>query len=136
MAEENTAAPDAAGDGAASTPDSALDVGTYEVLSTRLADFATELTGRAETLNAARTEAFGSTELRLAGTTRIRTANNCVPRDMVQVGGHLLFGYNVHMGLKSHTDVGDVFALHEFAAEDGKFSFAEVEQAGHVLDDA
>src|SRR5690606_24230766 len=70
-----------------------------------------------------------------------RTANNCVPRDMVQVGGHLLFGYNVHMGLKSHTDVGDVFAVHRFEHEPGEdgaggtFSFAEVEQGGHVLDD-
>ena len=122
MAEESTAAA------------SALDAGTYEVLSTRLADFAAELTGRAESLNAARTEAFGSTELRLAGTTRIRTANNCIPRDMVQVGGHLLFGYNVHMGLKSHTDVSDVFTLHRFDAEDGGFSFTEVERGGHVLD--
>ncbi len=114
---------------------SALDAGTYEVLSSRLADFAAELTGRAESLNAARTEAFGSTELRLLGTTRIRTANNCIPRDMVQVGGSLLFGYNVHMGLKSHTEVCDVFTIHDFVREEGKFSFTEVERAGHVLDD-
>ncbi|GAB3656228.1 DNA repair ATPase [Glycomyces tarimensis] len=113
----------------------ALDAGTYEVLSKRLADFATELSDRAESLNAARTDAFGGSELRLLGTSRIRTANNCVPRDMVQVGGHLLFGYNVHMGLKSHTDVGDVFALHDFVRQDGKFSFTEVDRAGHVLDD-
>ncbi|GAB3234507.1 DNA repair ATPase [Glycomyces halotolerans] len=112
-----------------------LDAGTYEVLSKRLADFATELTARAESLNAARTDAFGGTELSLLGTSRIRTANNCVPRDMVQVGGHLLFGYNVHMGLKSQTEVGDVFALHRFERQDGKFSFAEVDTAGHLLDD-
>ncbi|HEU5128303.1 MAG TPA: DNA repair ATPase, partial [Glycomyces sp.] len=117
------------------------DAGTYEVLSGRLDDFAAELTARSEALNAARTEAFGSTELKLLGTSRIRTANNCVPRDMVQVGGHLLFGYNVHMGLKSHTDVCDVFAVHRFEREDAEdgasatFSFTEVEQGGHVLDD-
>ncbi|MCH7229400.1 DNA repair ATPase [Glycomyces sp. L485] len=118
------------------TAATALDAGTYEVLSKRLADFATELTDRAETLNAARTDAFGGTELSLLGTTRIRTANNCVPRDMVQVGGHLLFGYNVHMGLKSHTDVGEVFTVHDFLRQDGKFSFGDVDAPGHVLDDA
>ena len=50
-----------------------LDAGTYEVLRDRLAAQAAELARRAEALNARRTEAFGSTELRLAGTERIRT---------------------------------------------------------------
>ena len=118
------------------TESGALDAGTYEVLSKRLADYAAELTERAEALNAERVNAFGSTELSLLGTTRIRTENNCVPRDMVQVGGRLLFGYNVYMGLKAHTAVGDVFALHEFVREEGKFSFREVDSSGHLLDDS
>jgi hypothetical protein len=152
MAAENSAA--TADTDAAGT--AGLDAGTYEVLSKRLADFAATLTDRAETLNAARVEAFGSTELSLLGTTRIRTANNCVPRDMVQVGGQLLLGYNVHMGLKQQTDVADVFAVHHFERKYGErkhgerkngesggsesgggteFSFTEVDAPGHVLDD-
>jgi hypothetical protein len=121
---------------------SALDAGTYEVLSSRLADFAAELADRAEALNAARTAAFGSTGLTLLGTTRIRTANNCVPRDIARVGGRLLFGYNVHMGLKSHTAVGDVFALHDVVRKrserdgDGEaITFSEVSAPGNLLDE-
>ncbi|MEU5871810.1 DNA repair ATPase [Glycomyces sp. NPDC047369] len=127
MAEEQTAAD--------TTPETSLDGGTYEVLSTRLAGYAAELADRAEALNASRTGAFGSTELTLLGTTRIRTANNCVPRDIARVGGRLLFGYNVHMGLKSQTGVADVFALHDFVREDGNFAFTDVAEPGHLLDD-
>jgi hypothetical protein len=47
-----------------------------------------------EALNTRRVATFGSAELRLLGTERIRTANNCVPRDVAQVGGAMLFGYN------------------------------------------
>ncbi|WP_156722149.1 DNA repair ATPase [Streptomyces apocyni] len=90
-----------------------LDAGTYDVLRDRLAGQATELARRAEALNTRRTEAFGSTELELTGTERIRTENNCVPRDIASVGGKLLFGYNVFIGLKPETAVGDVFALHD-----------------------
>ena len=57
--------------------------------------------------------------MRLLGTERIRTENNCVPRDIAQVGGAMLFGYNVFIGLKAETSVADVFAVHSFA--DGKF---------------
>ncbi|MFG2026293.1 DNA repair ATPase [Streptomyces sp. NPDC048825] len=91
----------------------ALDTGTYEVLRDRLAAQAAELARRAEALNARRTEEFGSTRLELTGTERIRTEHNCVPRDIVAVGDHLLFGYNVFLGLKPETTVADVFAMHD-----------------------
>ncbi|MDH2387782.1 DNA repair ATPase [Streptomyces sp. HNM0663] len=91
-----------------------LDAGTYEVLRERLGAQAAELARRAEELNARRVETFGSMELKLAGTERIRTENNCVPRDIVSVGeDRLLFGYNVFLGLKPQTSVDDVFALHD-----------------------
>ncbi|MFC4333978.1 DNA repair ATPase [Salininema proteolyticum] len=111
----------------------ALDQGTYEVLTRRLAARADELSRRAEALNGDRVEAFGSTELTLLGTARVRTANNCVPRDMVQVGGKLLFGYNVHIGLRSTTGVSDVFTVYDFAGEGGKFALTEAEETHHVL---
>lgn len=94
-----------------------LDAGSYEVLRNRLAERAAELARRAERLNARRLEVFGRTELRLIGAERIRTENNCVPRDIVSVGGLMLFGYNVFIGLKPETTVDDVFSLHRFAVE-------------------
>lgn len=96
-----------------------LDAGSYEVLRNRLVGQAGELARRAERLNARRLEVFGSTELRLLSTERIRTGNNCVPRDIVPVGGLMLFGYNVFIGLKPETTVDDVFSLHRFERERG-----------------
>ncbi|MFC0527942.1 DNA repair ATPase [Phytohabitans kaempferiae] len=101
----------------------ALDVGTYEVLRTRLAERSAELARRAEALNARRLEVFGSAEMRLVGTERIRTENNCVPRDIVSIGGLMLFGYNVFIGLKPETTVDDVFAVHAFSRDGEAFRF-------------
>ncbi|MEV0808927.1 DNA repair ATPase [Micromonospora sp. NPDC050200] len=100
--------------GAAAPGGGGLDAGSYEVLRNRLVRQAAELTRRAERLNARRLEVFGSTELRLLSTERIRTEHNCVPRDIVSVGGLMLFGYNVFIGLKPETTVDDVFSLHHF----------------------
>ncbi|WP_328594254.1 DNA repair ATPase [Actinomadura macrotermitis] len=121
------------------TPDAeaGLDHGTYEVLRARLAGQAAELAGRAERLNARRLEVFGGTELRLLGTERIRTEQNCVPRDVVSVGGLMLFGYNVFLGLKPETEVGDVFSLHRFTGGDDGFAFetARLDAVPGLLDD-
>ncbi|MEU4802351.1 DNA repair ATPase [Actinosynnema sp. NPDC023587] len=112
-----------------------LDAGTYEVLKARLADQAAGLARRAEALNARRLEVFGSAELALLGTERIRTENNCVPRDCVSVSvadehgtavsGLMLFGYNVFIGLKPETTVDDVFSLHRFARDGDAFRFED-----------
>ncbi|MDP9799706.1 hypothetical protein J2S43_008218 [Catenuloplanes nepalensis] len=112
-----------------------VDAGTYEVLRGRLAEQAAELARRAERLNARRAETFGGAELRLLGTERIRTENNCVPRDIVSVGGRMLFGYNVFIGLKSETTVGDVFALHGFTRTGETFSFDDPGPVPGLLDD-
>lgn len=113
-----------------------LDAGTYEVLRARLADQAAGLARSTEALNDRRVETFGSTALELVATERIRTENNCVPRDIVPLGETMLFGYNVFMGLKPETTVDDVFAVHgkDFGAvpagflDDPKFrnDFAEL----------
>ncbi len=92
----------------------ALEGGSYEVIRSRLLEPAEVLTGKADQLNARRKETFGGTELAVIGNERVRTENNCVPRDIVQVGGQLLFGYNVFIGLKHRDQVGDVFSLHRF----------------------
>lgn len=88
-----------------------LEAGTYEVLRARLAASAGQLAERAQALNARRLEVFGGSELRLAGSDRIRTGSDCVPRDIVAVGGRLLFGHNGRAGIHPQTTVDDVFSL-------------------------
>ncbi len=100
--------------------------GSYEVLRARLAQQAAELGGRVQRLNARRQEVFGGIELSVLGNTRVRTENNCVPRDIVQVGGHLLFGYNVFVGLRTETHVRDVLGLHELRQGDDGFDLHEL----------
>ena len=102
------------------TQDSAqMEGGSYEVIRKRLREQGAELARRANALNEKRTQTFGGTVLTVVGNTRVRTENNCVPRDIVNVGGKLLFGYNVFLGLKTGTAVADVFSLHDFASEAG-----------------
>lgn len=112
--------------GGSAAPDAALAGGTtggttggntggnYEVLRARLAASGQELARRAEALNAHRKALFGTTEPQLIATERVRTEHNCTPVDIVGVGDHLLLGYNVFLGLKSETRLGDVLALHRF----------------------
>ncbi|ANZ37405.1 DNA repair ATPase [Lentzea guizhouensis] len=100
-----------------------LDAGTYEVLRARLAEQAAGLARSTEALNDRRVETFGSQALELVATERIRTENNCVPRDIVPLGEQMLFGYNVFLGLKPETAVADVFAVHgkDFGPADASF---------------
>ncbi|MFB6873636.1 DNA repair ATPase [Streptomyces sp. NPDC056323] len=88
------------------------DAGTYDVLRRRLGDRAAELARRAEELNARRTDEFGSTELRLTGTEQIRTGHAAVPRDLVAVGGQLLFGFERGPGAAAPAELSDVLALY------------------------
>ncbi|MFN3405318.1 MAG: DNA repair ATPase [Cytophagaceae bacterium] len=91
-----------------------LDAGTYEILKSRLEKASSELTERLNKLNEERKNVFGAIETKLIATDRITTENNCVPRDMIALGQYLLFGYNVHIGLRSETVLSDVFSIYEF----------------------
>lgn len=86
--------------------------GDYDVLRRRLRTHATELAGRATALNARRTEAFGATGLQLLGSEQIRTARPSTPRDLVALGGELLFGFERGPGQQSEPAVDDVLALY------------------------
>jgi len=103
-----------------------LDRGTYEILRDRLEGHAKVLRERANELNARRLELFGGAEMTVAGNERIRTENNCVPRDIRPVGAHLLFGYNVFIGLKTETRVEDVLSLRSFEPTETGFEFEPV----------
>ncbi|WP_437644100.1 DNA repair ATPase [Sorangium sp. So ce362] len=114
-----------------------LDGGNYEVIRRRLVERAEELGRRAEALNARRKQVFGGTDLALLENARVRTENNCLPRDIVSIRGKLLVGYLVFMGLKE-VNVDDVFSLHRFASEGGAFdlSHAPLEESDAFLGDA
>jgi hypothetical protein len=103
-----------------------IEQSTYEILHARLTAQARELRGRTEALNARRLELFGGVELAVIGSERIRTENNCVPRDLVSVGKKLLFGYNVFVGMRTEVAVQDVFSLSHWRVKDqgGEPSFA------------
>ena len=87
--------------------------GAYEVLRKRLSDQGARLRQVVDVLNQRRLQEFGDSRMEVIGRFRIRTENNCVGRDIVQVGDDLLlFGYNVFIGLKTQTRVEDVFGLY------------------------
>lgn len=113
-------------------PAEQLESGTYEILRNRLRTHGAELRTRLKRLNESRKEVFGSIDLKLLNTERITTENNCVPRDMVAIGGRFLFGYNVQFGLKAERRIEDVFTVYLFDDELKTF----VAQSLDLLDDA
>ncbi|MEO0603867.1 MAG: DNA repair ATPase, partial [Myxococcota bacterium] len=90
------------------TRDAALG-GNYEVVRDRLRGLGEALRQATDALNEQRQATFGSTELAILGNERVRTESHCIPCDIVQVSGGLLFGYNVHLGLKRKAVPSDVF---------------------------
>lgn len=111
------------------------DGGSYAVIRARLDNLANELNDSVSSLNSQREEEFGKTILELKGRSRIRTENNCIPRDIVRVGDHLLFAYNVFIGLKSEVTVKDVLTLCKLNVNDGEYEVKEVPLDNTFLDD-
>ncbi|GKX31899.1 hypothetical protein SH1V18_43790 [Vallitalea longa] len=91
-----------------------MENGTYEVIKNRLIKQGTDLQERVHKLNSIRKEVFGSIETKLLGSERIITENNCIPRDMAPVDDYFIFGYNVHIGLKSKVELSDVFSIYQY----------------------
>ncbi|HCL39784.1 MAG TPA: hypothetical protein DHW73_00230, partial [Pseudomonas sp.] len=110
--------------------------GAYEVLHKRLLEQGRQLAGLAEALNAQRQQEFGSQPIEVIGRTRVRTENNCIARDIAQVGGLMLFGYNVFIGLKQETRVQDVFSLYRLVQQDGEYDAQPVDLVGSFLAEA
>ncbi len=87
---------------------------TYEILQNRLQQQTQQLRERLQQLNQARQEVFGAIETKLIATERIHTEHNCVPYDMVPLDTKFLFGYNVHLGLKTAVELSDVFSVYDY----------------------
>ena len=100
-----------------------LEGGTYDIIRKRLLKNGDELRTRMSRLNDDRKEIFGSIETKLISTERITTTNNCQPRDIISLGDdRFLFGYNVHIGLKSETFIQDVFGVYHYDANTQTFT--------------
>jgi len=102
-----------------------LEGGSYDVIRRRLLEQAAELSSKAEALNDRRKKVFGGAELALLANERVRTEHNCIARDLVSVAGHMLFGFQVFMGLKTETGASDVFAFYNFEKKPGAGADAE-----------
>lgn len=99
-----------------------LEGGSYEVIRSRLEKHGEDLRRRMGILNESRKEIFGAVETSLVATERVTTEHNCVPRDLIAVGGNrFLFGYNIQFGLKQTTGISDVFAAYEYDPENHVF---------------
>ncbi len=104
---------DETGDGKENS-DVKLEGGTYEIIQNRLNQHAKNLREKLNKLNISRKDVFGSIETSLLKSERITTQNKCVPRDIVPVGDQFIFGYNVHIGLKSKITPNDVFSIFRY----------------------
>ncbi|HZX33222.1 MAG TPA: DNA repair ATPase [Rhodocyclaceae bacterium] len=111
------------------------DSSSYDLLKKRLATHGESLLQRVQGLNQARVAEFGRSDQSLLLRTRARTENNCVARDIVRIGDTLLFGYNVFIGLRKETAVGDVFALYRLAEHAGADELEARPLAGTFLED-
>jgi len=109
--------------------------GAYEIIRQRLVDQGKELNQKTQSLNEKRLEEFGSSDMSVLARVRVRTDNNCIARDIVQVGEHLLFGYNVFIGLKKETKIEDVFSLFSIKEVDGNYDMEPVSAKGTFLAD-
>lgn len=86
--------------------------GSYDLLKKRLETQGEGMLKKTQVLNEQRLAEFGRSDQTLILRTRARTENNAVARDLVRIGDLLLFGYNVFIGLRKETAVGDVFGLY------------------------
>lgn len=97
-----------------------LETGTYEIIRNRLNNQAGDLNTRLSQLNEERKKVFGAVETKLIANDRITTSNYCIARDILALGDTCLFGYNVHIGLRSGIKLEDVFAAYEFQGDSFK----------------
>ncbi len=110
-------------DAGASGAEQQLEGGAYEIIRNRLTQHGSDLRTRLGKLNSERQAVFGAVEPALIATERVTTDNNCEARDIIAVGDNkFIFGYNVHIGLKSITDLADVFAAYEYDPDTHTFS--------------
>ncbi|MBN1468517.1 MAG: DNA repair ATPase [Fusobacteriaceae bacterium] len=89
----------------------------YGIIRNRLIEKSSELKGKIDKLNNNRIEIFGKKENRILKNLNILTSNNCIPRDIFSLGNKVIFAYNVSIGLKTVTNIEDVFTIYKYENE-------------------
>jgi hypothetical protein len=100
----------------------ALETSNYEVIRRRLVAQSETLAQKVNELNQKRQTIFGATAMEVVSGESLRTEHNCIPQDIINLGDHLLFGYNVHVRSKLKTAPEDVFSLHKFERDGTSFT--------------
>ncbi len=129
---ETTATEDAADD----LNEAVAQGGSYELIRGRLMGHVDALESGINEINAERQTLFGQTAMEVVSRVRVRTENNCVPRDIVRVGDRILFGYNVFIGLKRETQVADVFAAYRMESSDEGFEITPEAECDFLTDES
>ena len=114
----------------------ALEQGSYDLIKRRLNNLGSNLNVSVDAINQQRVESFGSTDLQVKGRVRVRTENNCVPRDIVIIGDKLIFAYNVFIGLKKNTSIHDVFSVHKLSTVDEHYEIDDYPSETRFLTDS
>ncbi|BDF95112.1 DNA repair ATPase [Pseudoalteromonas sp. KAN5] len=114
----------------------ALEQGSYDLIKRRLNNFGADLKAQIDDINKQRINEFGSTELQVKGRVRVRTEQNCTPRDIVIVGDKVIFAYNVFLGLKKETAISDVFSVQKLVAQDNHYEIEPYPDTTRFLTDS
>ena len=120
MAHDTNSQDDALNGETPDTRDASIETSNYEIIRRRLIDQGREIADRADALNAGRQEFFGATTMEVVGSETVTTPDNCIPRDIVDLGDRLLFGYQLSRK-KTSMSVDAVFSLHRFARDGDSF---------------
>lgn len=110
--------------------------GSYEILRSRLVEQGKVLSQATARFNEARQAAFGASTQALLGKVNVHTEHRCLPIDIAQVNGQLLFGYQVNVGLKAVPSVEEVLGLYRLVESDGQFRVEDLPLKDTFLDDS
>ncbi|GAL04639.1 hypothetical protein JCM19237_1311 [Photobacterium aphoticum] len=115
--------------------DAVSEGGAYEVLKARLSQQGETLKDLSQQFNLKRQQTFGGSEFSLIGKANVQTDARCIPVDMAQVNGQILFGYHVYVGLKASPALSDVFGVYTLNEADGTYRLDPVSLDACFLND-
>jgi len=91
----------------------------FDTIQRRLREQGDQLRQSIAGLNTERTATFGSASMAILGRSRVRTEQNAIARDVVQLGSQLLFGFNLQLGLRRNLNADDIFVLYQLDDSNG-----------------
>lgn len=107
----------------------------FDTTQRRLREQGDQLRQSIAELNTERTATFGSASMAILGRSRVRTEQNAIARDVVQLGSQLLFGFNLQLGLRKNLNADDIFVLYQLDDSNGEFELTAHSNSGTFLHD-